>query len=382
MLSRAARRLAVVVLAGVGAGCTLGPTVPVNAQIVLHSPVDLRHAQALAPLYGPKAPEKTCPTPPAPVRDIEARAFYTDAANSIEDPTIVQANRQSLRPLGEYVRQVERLTESFLATGNTETATCALTWLQTWAQADALLGTMKEPRQAGYERKWALGALALSFSALKESPGVCATRATVCADIGGWFKRIAVDVQKDYGPAKRANPKDTSARNNHQNWAGASVMVAGVAANDAALFEWGLARFKDGLAEIQEDGSLLLEVRRGKRALHYHAFGLMPLMIMAATLQQNSPGLAEADLAALRRLANRVRDDLADPAYIAQKAGVDQESIRDAQGKLRADKIIWAEPWYRLTQDASVLPLLKEGRPIIHTSFGGNWTVLFGQRLP
>ncbi|KJV10627.1 hypothetical protein VZ95_03630 [Elstera litoralis] len=347
----------------------------------MHSPVDIAEAKALAPLYGPKTPEKACPPPPAPIRDIEARAFYSDASHSIEDPAIVQANRQSLRPLREYVNRIERLTESYLATGNRDNAACALTWLESWAAADALLGTMKERRQAGFERKWMLGALALPFSALKETPGVCTGNAA-CDRIGAWFKRIALDVQKDYGPAKRANPKNTSARNNHQNWAGATVMLAAVAADDAELFDWAKERFKDGLTEIQADGSLPLEVSRGQRAIHYHVFALTPMLMMAATLQRNASGLSEADIASLRRLANRVRDDLADPAYMAAKTGITQETVRTGDGKLRPDKIAWAEPWYRLTQDASVLPLLKDGRPITQTSLGGNWTLFFGQRLP
>lgn len=370
-------RVALLLVALAGAGCAAAPP-PTPAL----SPLRAAEAKRTVGGAATQKPILACAQPPAPLRDIIARKFYTDAANSLPDPAIIAANRDSLKPLNDFSAQVQKLAENALLTGNPTPARCAVTWLAAWAKGDAMLGRMEEAAQAGYERKWQVVALALPYLMIRDIPTVCPSDNADCMAINRWFATLAAAVKPPYEDARRSRPNNTSARNNHQNWAGAAVMLAAIAANDRALFDWAAQRFRYGLAEIQDDGTLPLEVARGQRAAHYHSFALAPLLIMAEELRANGITLTAADRDRLKRLADRVRLDLADPGFMAAKAGVAQESSLLANGKIGSDRLIWAEAWYDLSRDPAVVPLLAPNRPLSVRSFGGNWTLFFGAALP
>jgi poly(beta-D-mannuronate) lyase len=77
------------------------------------------------------------------------------------------------------------------------------------------------------------------------------------------------------------------ARNNHAFWAGAGMMAAAVALDDRALFGWSIEKYRTGLAQIQPDGTLPLELARKSKARHYHTFALSPLVLIAETGTRN-----------------------------------------------------------------------------------------------
>ena len=71
---------------------------------------------------------------------------------------------------------------------------------------------------------------------------------------------------------------------------GLGVLATGLATDDDALWQAGHAAFQKGIDDIQDDGSLPLEMARGQRALHYHDYALAPLVMMAE-LASARPGL-------------------------------------------------------------------------------------------
>lgn len=142
-------RVALLLVALAGAGCAAAPP-PTPAL----SPLRAAEAKRTVGGAATQKPILACAQPPAPLRDIIARKFYTDAANSLPDPAIIAANRDSLKPLNDFSAQVQKLAENALLTGNPTPARCAVTWLAAWAKGDAMLGRMEEAAQAGYERKW------------------------------------------------------------------------------------------------------------------------------------------------------------------------------------------------------------------------------------
>jgi poly(beta-D-mannuronate) lyase len=188
------------------------------------------------------SPASSCERAPAPVRDIQANRYYTDAAGSVVDP--------ALRALGR------------------QRAACALEWLTAWAEANALLGQMSSS-QAEHERKWTLAALAIAYLNLRPEASSAQRRA-----IDAWLLRVADEVQRFADQSGRT-------KNNHYYWAGLAVGAVGAAAGSAPHWEFARRVFRDACADIRPDGALPLELARQRRALHYHRFALEPLAKLA-----------------------------------------------------------------------------------------------------
>src|SRR6185312_4049788 len=102
--------------------------------------------------------------------------------------------------------------------------------------------------------------------------------------------------------------------NNHLYWAGVEVSAAGIAANDRELFDWGMNTYHVGVAQIQPDGTLPLEIRRGQRAAP----------VRGARLRDQETGKAFHRWAGGQQLLHESRRDCAGPAGRTSRGGTDQ----------------------------------------------------------
>ncbi|WP_374336933.1 alginate lyase family protein [Leeia sp.] len=268
-------------------------------------------------LRAPLQPDngKACVATPAAQRDVIGVSFYTDAQHSEADPALVAANKTAAMPLDTYLRQVQSWSNRYVRLGDAAAARCAGQWLQDWAQGQALLGKVNP--QGEYERKWRTGGLALAYLQVKPQLPLEQRQ-----QIEGWLLQLATAVQQRYAARKRE-----SDFNNHAYWAGWSVMTVAVATERQALFDWACDQYRLGLAELQEDGTLPREMARGKKALAYHQFALLPLVWMAELASRQGVNLYEERERRLSRLVSRVLDSLADPGWMAQQAGRPQEPV-------------------------------------------------------
>jgi poly(beta-D-mannuronate) lyase len=327
----------------------------------------------MSPLQGPyravagTSGTYTCPPVPPPIRDIDANTFYTDPNHSIVDRERYARNQAATKPLRDYQRAIIRSSDDFLRKRDEAAARCTLDALALWAEADAMLGQMLTI-QSGYERKWTLATLSLSYLKIRAAGAHPADRK---AEIEAWLVRVAHATQAYYDRPRGG----TDTRNNHLAWAALAVAATGVAANDRALFDWGLDRARRFLAQVEPDGSLPLEVARKARAQGYHTFSLMPLVMLAELAAANGIDLY-AD-GAIDRLAKLVIAGLADPAPFAALAGIEQEKVT-----LGAWQLAWAEPYYARRHDAALLPYLTRLRPLRQDWLGGDLTLAFGVTLP
>jgi len=307
-----------------------------------------------------------CKTPTAPVHDVEGVSYYTDAQHSVADPTKRAQNVAQLKPIRDYLATVTRLVDAAVV-GDDAAGTCAWTWFHAWAQANALDGTVN--RQGAYEREWTLGGLALSFLKLRDS-GV-ADPAGSPGVVASWLAAVARRVEPAYeGPKANAN--------NHAYWTGLAVAAAGVAADDRALFDWGVAKYKIGVDQITPDGTLPLEMARGERALHYHFYALTPLVMLAELGRANGVDLYGMDGGALHRLVRRLIPAVADPQSFAKPAGAVQDIA--AGGRLSVDEIEWIEPYAAHFPSPALDALLARYRPLTDPRLGGDVTMLYTQR--
>jgi poly(beta-D-mannuronate) lyase len=89
---------------------------------------------------------------------------------------------------------------------------------------------------------------------------------------------------------------------------------------------------RDAARDIRADGALPLELARGGRAAHYHAFAAMPLVILAelgAARGEDWYGLGDG---ALHRLVALTVAGFAEPAIFERLAGTPQQPTANSMG--------------------------------------------------
>jgi len=332
---------------------------------VLRSPFDVEARRAEVGVALPEP--KTAPAlVMAPMRDVNGVSFYADEHKSVIDPDLQAQNVAALRPLRAFVKEVTRLADGWMVSrpADPRYAGQALTALARWAASGALLGAANQ--QGAYEREWTLGSLALAYLKIRDAPGV---DPTARAAIDHWLCAVAAQVEPPYERAGK-----TSSANNHAYWTGLAVGAAGVACQDRALFDWGIARARIGIAQVGKDGVLPLELARQRRALHYHVFALAPLVMLAELAAANGVGLYDENDHALRRLADRVIAGLADPSTFERLTGFAQEQVTTPP---RAADLAWAEPYQARFPDARLAGWLAAARPVVDVRLGGDLTAAF-----
>jgi poly(beta-D-mannuronate) lyase len=340
-----------------------------GAKVPLRAPFDVA---ALRAVHGVPIAGTRCPPPPAPVHDVLGVSFYTDPQNSVPDPGRLALDNQRQRPVRDFLVGVE---DSAIQWVQSEPplrskASCALSWLDNWARADAMLGQVNQ--QGSYERKWTLGGVALSWLEIRGAPGL---DATAVSRVLAWLKRLAAAVQPPYDRPPR--PGLSTVLNNHAYWAGMSVAAVGIAVDDRAMFDWGVQRLRIGLGQINADGALPLELARGRLALHYHLFALQPLLVLNEMAHANG-----IDMESDGKLAQLVHLSFAgarDRSVFTRLAGVQQSGFSGAE---EADEMVEGaafEVWLVRHPDPAVAGAIAPHRPFNVPWLGGNVTLLYGR---
>jgi poly(beta-D-mannuronate) lyase len=267
------------------------------------------------------ASAQTCVPPPVPVRDLDIPRFYAQGSNSQVDPAALAAHESATAPLVAYVQRVTQDADKALRRKGSaliDLATCTLDALAAWARAGAYLGTMAQA-QSEYQRKWDLAGLALGYLKL---------RAFATADqravIEPWLIKFA-----DAALAFQSDPK--RGRNNHWYWTGLALAAVGIGADSAR--HWDVARgiMRDAARDVTAEGFLPKEMERQGRALFYHVFSVMPLVVLAELGAARGEDWYAFENGALHRLVRVVHAGLKDPAPFAARAGVAQQATSNTR---------------------------------------------------
>ncbi len=253
-----------------------------------------------------------CPSPPPPVKDLDLPRFYGDDDGSKIDPELARRHKAAVAPLTAFLRQVVADTDKAARRGDAKAARCALDWIAAWAKGEAWLGHMGT-KQAEYQRKWDLAGVALAYLKLKRHASP-AHRSL----IEPWLIRFADTVRAfQLAPGRK--------RNNHLYWLGLSLSATAIATESPRHWQAAHAIMTEALGNVQADGTLRLELERGQRALHYHAFALTPLVVMAELAALRGENWYGAAGGPLDRLLGRTLAGIDDPSSFAALAGVGQE---------------------------------------------------------
>lgn len=284
-----------------------------------------------------------------------------DKTRSIEDPVAMQAYKQSIQPITQFENKLTKFSNDYLRSDGhaSQNSYCAFTFLNNWAEQDALLAPAND--QGIAVRKWTLATLSTSYAQISNDSSLPLLENL---RVKNWLRKLAYQVVQDYSAEGKI-----SRRNNHLYWAAWSVAMTGAAINDPLLFRWGMIQGQKGLAEIEIDGTLAEELARGSRALHYHIFASTPLLMLDMlarknhfNFQKNYPG----HLDALLRLN---LEGLKNPGYFEAITG----STQDVSKIYSPYSLAWLEIY-----DCRH-PLLEKLRPMNQNRLGGDATLLYSK---
>jgi poly(beta-D-mannuronate) lyase len=304
------------------------------------------------------AAKAACPAVPPVMRDIDIPRFYSDAKGTIVDPALKAAHDNAQNALTAFLREVTSHADKAIkrnkAPEQQEAADCALTWIAAWAKGDAWLGKMGQ-NQAEYQRKWDLAGVALAY--LKVRKFASPEQRQV---IEPWLVRFADATVKFFDDPSHK-------RNNHWYWQGLALAAVGLGADSDKHWQRARAVMADAARDITAEGTLPMELQRGARALHYHAFSAMPVVALAALGKAKGEDWFALNNKAVERLVQATAKGLADPAVFDKLSGVAQERpVNPFAG--------WAQLYTALVpgQTLTVPPELRDG----HRWLGGDVMVL------
>jgi poly(beta-D-mannuronate) lyase len=347
------------------------------ATILLAASVGAAHAQT--PGYLVPAPAKDnvqskpkyeCDAPDAPVVTLDTQSKYKqdDTQRATIDEDAEEAYSEAVEPLRAYGRNLVKVANAYVKSNpkNTAAAACTLTWLDAWASAKAM--TDMRSKQAHFNLGQALGGFALAYLQIRNAPGLPNDQKQ---RVESWLKALG---QQLVGFMDKN--KATSSRNNHRYWAGLGATAAGLASDDKQLTRWGLDSARIGLAQITPDGTLPLEMKRGKRARDYHIFAAEPLVTTAELARSQGIDLYAEHDGALQRLVDRVLGSLDDPSFFEKATGAKQEAY-PGDGTVPPSRIAWLEIHQSRRPSPEAEAVLSRKRPTGSSEIGGNTTLLF-----
>lgn len=315
-----------------------------------------------------------CPAVPKPLTGklaIPSKYEGSDEARDDLNPKAEAQYEAMIAPVREVEKRVSAVVARYLRSGRPEVLDCALGWLETWAQADALTGAA-ETHTGKSVRKWALASLSSAYLRLQfSSSQPLAQHAKRARRIEAWLGDLGEMVVSEW------RNQSLDKINNHEYWAAWAVMATAVVLNRRDFFDWALAQYRTGARQVDAEGYLPNELKRDTRALAYHNYALGPLAMLAAFAKANGVDLGETR-PAMQRLADKVLAGVDDPKIFQKKTGEKQTR----EGVHEPSKFAWMEPYcWTFSCSGDVARRLTKMRPLKTYRLGGNLTELFAQNV-
>jgi poly(beta-D-mannuronate) lyase len=272
-------------------------------------------------------------------------------------------------PLKEFESHVTRMAELYVTKADNSYAKCLVKTLSTWAEKDSLLNFDYEgnQKQAWYAIEWATSSAALAYSIVKDNPSI---KPEIKQKIEIWLKKVAKkQISYPGGPKTCCN--------NHSYWRGLEAAITGVVTNDNYLFRFGILKYISAMKSMNQNGSFPLEMARGRRALHYQNFAILPLVYIAEIAARQGYDLYSINIygkdlhLAINFLMNCLQDNNDD--HGCPRKPQDTSFTRRRENK----EVNWMEPYNRRFRNKDIESFLKYERPTYHRWGGGNSTLYF-----
>lgn len=322
----------------------------------LRSPWDGRPVAANSTPYA-------CPAVVHITPDLVTDGFYRldDPTHSIIDPVRQEAYRRTSGRVKAVGMAIVAAADNYRTTGSRQAANCAMTQILTLAREHSLAGRMSS-NQAYYVQGWVVGAVAIAYLKVRDT-GIATASET--KTISAWLMSVGEQTKGYYARHKTQGQGD--AGNNHLYWAGVELAAIGVAADSQVDFKWAMDVYDAGVSQIRADGTLPLEMARGRLALHYHLYALAPLVLLAEFGESNNLDLYAHSHGAIHRLVAVCVAGLQNPSAFTKAAGVEQAAQRTIGG----DQIGWAPPYLRRFPNPALAALVNKASNLSVYYLGG-----------
>jgi poly(beta-D-mannuronate) lyase len=302
-----------------------------------------------------------CPALSSIAPDLTTDGFYRldDPTHSIVDPVRMAAYQASSDGVKAVGLAIVKAADDYRTTGSRDAVLCATSRIVKMARDKSLSGKMSS-NQAYYVQGWVVGAIAIAYLKVRDAGFATPSQQ---ASIAAWLLHVG-DATKSYYDGHAVHRPEG---NNHLYWAGVELAAIGVAANNRRDFDWAVAAYDNGVDQIQPNGTLPLEMARGRRALHYHLYALAPLVLLAEFGKANGVDLYARDHGAIHRLVKVSIQGLHDPSLFAKGTGVKQE----VPSVISGDQIGWAPPYVRQFPNPELSRMIREAPSLSVYYLGG-----------
>lgn len=328
-------------------------------QAFLKSTTDKRILDAVAHLGSCVTSEMVA----APTGKMEIPHHYMHGSNGPINP----AEGEATRMYGAFEKRITAGMNRWVATGNEAEARCALDQMDAWAKTDAL--TNYDPKaysQSWYQAEWTLASAGVTDSVLKRDKALDAAEQ---GRVTEWLRKAAHQLI--------SYEKPDALGNNHHYWRALAATSIGVLSNDDKLFRFGVEVFKQAVGQEDESGAFPLEMARHENAIHYQAFALQPLIMIAEFGERQ-----HIDMYGVTEHGRAIRDAvmflgqaMGDPSVV-KKYTDDAQKTDFSPGDI-AELEFYLARFGAEGVPSSITALLQ--RPASATRVGGNATVLAGK---
>ena len=300
------------------------------------------------------------PLVPAPSGEMQIPHHYMHGSNGPINP----AEAEATRVYATFEHRITAGMNQWVATGNEREAQCALSQLDEWAQAGAL--TKYNPKtwsQSWYQVEWTLSSAGVTASVLRRDGALDGAQQERVAD---WLNTAAHQLISYEKPGELGN--------NHNYWRALAAISIGVVSNENDLFRFGVDTFKQAVGQEDANGAFPLEMARHENAIHYQAFALQPLIMVAEFAErQNIPLYAYSEHGrTIRNAVDFLGRAIADPSVVKQYT-TDQQKTAFSAGDI-AELEFYSARFGPGDTPPSLTSLLRN--PATATRIGGSATVL------
>ncbi|MBY5970594.1 alginate lyase family protein [Halomonas denitrificans] len=272
------------------------------------------------------------------------------------------------QPLFDFEDSVSMLAGSFVATADDYYAQCLVSFLDQWAQHDALTDFHYDPMepQAWFATESMIFAAGMAYSVVRpEVEGHTQAKQR----IEEWLNRLA------HKHAKIPGQPGNSCCNNHFYRRALYASVIGVVTEDDELFRFGVSAIYSALSDMTDQGAFPLEIDRGRRATHYQNYALLYLITNMQVIARQGYDIFDLEID-----GHSIHDavDFALTIFNNPEALGDLAPREQYTGFLKDNQYFaWMEIYQNHFDDPRIEEFLTQVRPVYNRSAGGYQTLYF-----